>query len=327
MKLLVVFGIVGYLLMQIQKADGFARLVSEPKHWVYLLATQTMVLSAFACSFVRWFLLVRGLQLDFRIQDAFRLGSLGFLLNQVTPGSVGGDLFKAVFIAKEQPGKRTEAVATVLIDRAIGLYAMLVIASLAMSFADYGGVPSATIRTIQFVVWIALAAGTVILLVVLSPLTTAPTTRRLVKYIPLADSTCTRLIDSLVVYRDRRGFILGAFFLALVTHSLLVTSFWCIGQGLPVGRLTFLQNTSIVPIALVTGAVPGMPGGLGVMEGALAYLYTTVDAAQSDGAIVAFTYRAMTYVVAAIGACYYFTARKKVESMMHDAESLADTMA
>jgi hypothetical protein len=325
-KLLVVFGIIGYLLVQIQKEDGFFRLVSEPKQWRYLLIAQAMVLAAFLCSFVRWFLLVRGLHLEFQLRDALRLGSLGFLFNQVAPGSVGGDLLKAVYIAKEQPGKRTEAVATVLIDRVVGLYAMLVIASLALSFADSSGDTDGVIRTIRSVVWIALATGTLGLFVVLSPLATAAVTRRLAVQIPLVGKTLLRLIDALGIYRNRRNYLLGAFALALTTHSLLVSAFWYASQGLPVEGPTFLQNTCIVPVALVAGAVPGMPGGLGVMEGTLAYLYTTIGAAESDGAIVAFTYRAMTYVVGIIGACYYFSARKKVEGMIHDAEVLAEEM-
>ena len=281
-KLLVVVGIIGYLLVQIQKEDGFARLISQPKHWGYLLTAQLLVMGAFSGSFVRWFLLVRGLHLEFHLQDAFRLGSLGFLLNQVAPGSVGGDLLKAVFIAKEQPGKRTEAVATVLIDRVVGLYAMLVIACMALSLADHGSDPAPIIRTIQTAVWFALASGTLGLIVVLSPLATADVTRRLAENLPLLGSTLIRLIDALEVYRNRRGYLIGAFALALVTHSLLVTSFWCISQGLPVQGPTFLQNTCIVPIALVAGAVPGMPGGLGVMEGALAYLYTTIEGSKSQ---------------------------------------------
>ena len=78
-------------------------------------------------TFVRWYLLVRALQLQFRLVDAFRLGFLGYLFNFVVVGSVGGDLFKAIFIAREQPGRRAEAVATVLVDRIVGVYALVLV--------------------------------------------------------------------------------------------------------------------------------------------------------------------------------------------------------
>src|SRR5690606_20782144 len=83
-------------------------------------------------SFVRWWLLTRALSLQVVLTDALRLGSIGFALNFVALGNVGGDLFKAILLAKEQPGRRTEAVASVIIDRLMGLMSMLVLASVAI---------------------------------------------------------------------------------------------------------------------------------------------------------------------------------------------------
>ena len=51
-------------------------------------------------------------------------------MNFVAPGSIGGDLFKAIFLAHGQPGRRTEAVATVIADRLLGVTTILVIASI-----------------------------------------------------------------------------------------------------------------------------------------------------------------------------------------------------
>ena len=69
---------------------------------------------------VRWRMLVRAAGMSFSYKDAFRLGFLGFLLNFVSVGAVGGDLFKAVFIAREQPGRRIAAIVSVALDRLLG---------------------------------------------------------------------------------------------------------------------------------------------------------------------------------------------------------------
>ena len=45
------------------------------------------------------------------------------------PGSVSGDLFKAYFIAKEQ-SRRTIAVATIFLDRIVGLVALVNVVAL-----------------------------------------------------------------------------------------------------------------------------------------------------------------------------------------------------
>lgn len=323
-KIVLAAGILAFLFARIQREAGFARLINEPKIWSSLALALGGILIAFSLSFVRWFLLVRGVGLPFHLRDAFRLGTLGFLLNQVSPGSVGGDLLKAVFIAREQPGARTEAVATVFVDRVIGLYAMLLVGSFALMFAGQTIEDESLVHTMQMAVWTTVGLGTIGLAFVLSPLATGAHARAVADRVPLVGHTITRLINAADVYRSRRKYVFAAMGLALLTHGLLITSFWCISGGLPVQQPTFLQNASIVPIGLLAGAVPFTPGGLGALEGSMDLLYEALGAAKGDGTIIAIAYRAMTYVVAAIGACYYFSARKKVDRLLHEAEELAE---
>ena len=326
-KVSVAVVILGFLFQRIQSEDGFERLLSEPKDWFSLVLAQGLVVVAFSLSFVRWFLLVRGLGLEFRLGDAFRLGSLGFMLNQVSPGSLGGDLLKAVFIAREQPGKRTEAVATVLFDRVIGFYAMLLIASLGLALAGETLDSGKLLHSLQMTVWPTTLAGTAGFAFVLSPLATGNRVRALADKLPVVGHTVTRLIEAADVYRSRRGYLFAALGLALVTHFLLISAFWSVSRALPVRGPTFVQNASLVPIGLVAGAVLPTPGGLGGLEGAIEFLYTSIGANKGDGTIVALSYRAMTYLFAAIGAFYYFSSRKKVDDLLHEAEALAEESA
>jgi uncharacterized protein (TIRG00374 family) len=326
LKVLLALVILGYLFARIQASSGFSRLASEPKHWPSLAAAQALVLLAFTLSFVRWFLLVRGLHLEFHLRDALRLGTLGFMFNQVSPGSVGGDLLKAVFIAKEQHGRKTEAVATVVIDRVVGLYAMLVVGSLGLALVSQQISQHALVQKLQVVVWSALAVGTLGFAWVMSPLATGKRVRGLADRLPAVGHTVTQLIDATVIYRSRRGYVFAALGLAMLTHCLLILAFWCTSQGLPVYEPTFPENASIVPPSLVAGALPLTPGGLGTMEAAIEFFYVTLGAQKGDGTIVALAYRAMTYVVAAIGACYYLTARKKIDTLLHEAEELAEEL-
>lgn len=325
-KMLLAVVILVYLFVRIQKSAGFSRLVSDPKHWPSLAAALVLVLVAFSLSFVRWYLLVRGLHLEFHLRDAFRLGTLGFMFNQVSPGSVGGDLLKAVFIAKEQHGQKTEAVATVVIDRAVGLYAMLIVGSLGLALLSQQVSEQALVQKLQIVVWSALAVGTLGFAWVMSPLATGKRVRSFADRLPLVGHTVTRLIDAAAIYHSHRGFVFGSLGLAVVTHCLLVVAFWFIGGGLPVYKLTLFQNASIVPPSLVAGALPLTPGGLGTMEAAIEFFYVTLGARNGDGTIVAVAYRAMTYVFAAVGACYYLSTRKKIDTLLHEAEELADEL-
>src|SRR5262249_13871104 len=86
----------------------------------------------------RWYFLVRAQDLPFTLPDALRLGFIGFFFNTFMPGSVGGDVIKAAFVAREQ-SRRTVAVATVIMDRAIALWALVWFVALLGSVFWFGG--------------------------------------------------------------------------------------------------------------------------------------------------------------------------------------------
>lgn len=325
-KLALAVGILGVLVYNLRGEEIFARLLREPKDWRYLGAAQACIIFAFCLSFIRWFLLVRALDLPFALTDAFRLGSLGFMLNQVSLGSVGGDLFKAVFIAREQPGRRTEAVATVVIDRVVGLYAMLLVASAAVLASRDVATTHSILTGLARAVAVALAVGTVALWALTTPWLAGERTRRFVHDLPLVGHTLARLVDAAAAYRDRRKYLYAALAIACCTHTLLVTAFWLISRGLPVAAPPFSTVLLIGPLSLVAGALPLTPSGLGTFEAAFAKLFSLVGGGDGEGFLVAVTYRAMTYVMAAIGAAYYLSARRRVDRMLHDAEEMADEL-
>lgn len=326
LKVILAAVIIAILFWRIQQGDVFERLVSEPKNWAYLLIAWGFVLSGFSLSFVRWYLLVRALGLEFHLRDAFRLGTLGYMFNQVSPGSIGGDLLKAVFIAREQHGNRTEAVATVLIDRAVGLFAMLIVGSVGLLLVDLQESDQQLLQQMRLIVWTALAVGTVGFSWAMSPLATGPGVREFADGLPIVGHTLTRMIDAMATYHQRRGYVFAGLGLAMITHTLLILALWFTNMALPVYPLTLLQNASIVPACLLAATLPLTPGGLGTTEYAFDYFYTMLGASQGEGAIVAFAYRAMTYAFAAVGACYYVTARKKIDTLLHDAEELAEEL-
>src|SRR5438876_9320856 len=81
---------------------------------------------------IRWQLVLRvqGLELSFARTSEISLVAQFF--NSFLLGSTGGDLLKAYYAARETHHKKTEAVVTVLVDRLLGLFAMLLFACLMM---------------------------------------------------------------------------------------------------------------------------------------------------------------------------------------------------
>ena len=103
-------------------SPGISGLLNDTPDYLAFAGLIALAVICTSIQFVRWFVLVRALDLPFTIPNAFRLGLIGCFYNAFLPGSVGGDLMKAYYIQRDTPDKRAAAVATVLADRLVGLF-------------------------------------------------------------------------------------------------------------------------------------------------------------------------------------------------------------
>lgn len=323
LKILLPLAIIAWLLSSIDP-NHLQNLRNRPKNWGVLGLAFGVAMLAVCITFVRWYLLVRTLNIPFRLRDAFRLGFLGFLMNFVGVGSVGGDLFKAVFIAREQTNRRPEAVATVVVDRMIGLYALLLVTSATILL---GNIPqrNAALTAICNATLFATAVGAVAIMLVLVPGFTGGSLSEFLTQLPKIGPTIARLIESVRMFRRRYGVMCLVLLMSMGVHSMLALSIFLIARGLFGQTPTFGEHMIIVPLSNVAGAIPFMPGGLGTFEYAMEKLYLFVPAAgpgQVIGVLVALCYRIVTIAIAGVGVVYYWTSRREVQAVIHEAESV-----
>jgi uncharacterized membrane protein YbhN (UPF0104 family) len=254
------------------------------------------------------------LGLQFRLVEALRFGALGYALNFVALGNVGGVVFKALLIARDQPGRRTESAATVVIDRLLGLFVMCFIASAAVLLTDLErrGSP-AVVALCQAILMVTVIGGTGMLVTLFVPGLTGVTAVETVRRLPLVGTTAARLVTAIDVYRSRRGMLFVAGVLSLLVDALFVASYYLIARGLPLAAPTLADHFFIVPLGVVAGAIPVTPNGLGTMEAAMDALYRVVPsgtgAMPGDGTIVTLAHRCGMIVVAAIGMVFYAATR------------------
>ena len=77
---------------------------------------------------LRWWLLLRALGLQISPRRTFLLTWIGNFFNSTLPGAVTGDFVKGYYIVKTHAEEsRTNAFMTVLIDRFVGLFGLIVI--------------------------------------------------------------------------------------------------------------------------------------------------------------------------------------------------------
>ncbi len=332
LKILISAAIIGWLFVDAVKTqDGvnvFRTMLDAPKQWDLLAAAVVSTAAAIVLTLIRWCFLVRALGITFSIRDALRIGFLGYLFNLSPAGIAGGDLLKAVMLAREHPGNRAKSAASVIIDRVVGLYVLFVVASAGILLTGfYWRVPE--VRLVWRVNLMMVCQGTLLLTVVgtvgiaivlgtgildgrwLQSLT------RLRRIGPALGS----LIDALRMYRRDRAVLLTSALMTVGVHCLLVMGMYLIARGLPGKLLPLSEQFVVYPISSVFSTIP-LPAG--PFETVYCSLYIHADPGlaipKGQALIIALVFRLVNVLLAAVGFVYYLGARREVAEVMHEVE-------
>ncbi len=270
-------------------------------------------------TFVRWYLLVRAQGLPFTPANAVRLGLIGYFLSTVLPGSIGGDLIKAAFIAREQ-SRRTVAVATVLFDRVIGFWGLVwLVALLGGAFWIHGDLAGESETVLQSIV--LSAAGIVgfslvvwFLLAVL-PINAERFAGRLQR-VPKVGSALAELWRAGWLYHSQGRTVTIALLLALIGHVGFVLNFYFAARTLQdVSQLPSVpEHFLIVPIGAAIQAGLPTPGGIGAGEVCFGALYRLIGYVAAHGVLACLVYRMITWGLGWVGYLVYLRMRPALQS-------------
>jgi hypothetical protein len=320
--------IIAWLVWDAQRNDTFSELWTRPKDWGMLAAGWALCMLGVVITFFRWYVLVRALGLPFSLKDAFRLGFLGYLMNFFSLGSVGGDLFKAIFLAREHRGRRPEAVATVVIDRIVGLYAMCLLAAVMMYLT---GLMDSSVREIRMVgkaAVICTLVGTIGLTLVLTPGFTNGALSEFLARLPRVGPIIAKLMGAIRIYRRKLPVLFASGAISLVVHTVSSLGIYCAALGVGGNSPSLVHHLVIVPLGMLVGILPLPMSGLGAFEAVMDFLYVnlpeSVAIAKGQGLIVAFAYRLITVSIAIIGLFYYLASRREVAEVLHESELIAE---
>lgn len=314
-----------YLFWDASKNNAFEALLQQSKNWPLLGLALASCSTAVVITMIRWYFLVRALDIPFTLREAFRFGFLGYLFNLAPMGIVGGDLLKSYLLARHHPSEKTAAVATVFVDRIIGLYMLFVVASAAILVTRFADTDNEWIRWICRVThWITIV-GTVGMIALLMPDLSHGASTRLLAKTPLVGPMLEKVALAVAMYRRRWPVILAAALMSVAVHSFFTVGIFLICSSLyesvPALKLHFV----ISPLSAATGVIP-LPAG--PLEGGLNWLYMQVPATSGapilsgQGFVIALTYRIITVIIAAVGFGYYLSSRAEVVEILHEVDEV-----
>ncbi len=298
---------------------GLSQIVHQPLHWPSALIAFGLCGSAIILTFLRWFVLVKSLGFAFTIRDALRLGFIGYLFNFVAPGSVGGDVVKAALLAKEQPDRRTTAVATVLLDRILGMLALFLIGAFA-AWPQWAEIRQRTeLKAIVGLLVVGSVAGLIGLTLMLIPAVTHSRAWLWLARLPVVGHMVAELVEGVRLYQSQRRVLFVALGISVIGHFGTISSFYFSAKAISGESFVpgYAQHLFFIPAAELAGIVPLTPGGVGLLEEAVNSLYQLNGAADGTGVLTCLAYRAVTLAIALIGAGYYLTSRREIDQAMH----------
>jgi glycosyltransferase 2 family protein len=272
-------------------------------------------------TFVRWFVLVRVIEPTFTLRATMVLGFIGSVYNLVIPGAVGGDLIKAAYLIRMRI-KKTQAVASMVIDRILGLLGLFVLASIAGAIS-WGSAPPA-VQNLIIAAWAATGMGLIVLVAIFAQVFT-----RLFPQLKRQHSRVGMIVSELhemsATYRGRLGVVIGCGVTAMVNHSLNVLAFFLVDWMLfPTMTTTLAQHFLVVPLTLFSMAVPIPFGALGFSEGVSDQLFKLVG--HNGGILGMMGFRVVMYGGGLVGACVYLANLKEVRGLTATAHKLEDEL-
>ena len=261
-------------------------------------------------TFVRWYALVRVIEPRFTLRSTFLLGFIGYVFNLVIPGAVGGDLIKAAYLVRMRI-KKTQAVASMVIDRILGLLGLFVLASIAGVVA--WGMATPAVQRLILAAWIATGAGLLLLACVFGQVFT-----RVFGLKPAAHSklgTITTELNTMAsTYRSRLDVVALSLGLSALGHSMNVFAFYLMGKMLfPAMATTLGQHFLMGPLTLFTMAVPLPFGALGLSEGVADQLLGLVG--HPSGALAMMAFRILMFCCGLTGAVVYLANLREVRGL------------
>lgn len=320
-KLVVAASLLAYLLTS-GKID--LTKLARIKNWGWIALAQVLYFTMLSLTFIRWKLLLNAQGIRYSIKKSCAIGFIGFFFNQFVPGSTGGDLVKAYYVAVDNPELRVPGIMAVFLDRIIGLLVLMGICGFS-SVVAYGLVRDDP-NLSAFAICI-LAGLTVILCVAFlffnERVRSSALVSALISRLPFRQ-TLNRIQESIYHYKRHSALIISAVVMSVGVHVILVFITVCYALALGPLDIPLSLFFFLVPLATLAMAIPLTPGGLGVGEFAYIELFNNPQVGYSDGDALVVLYRLSSYAWALVGIFFFLARKKKVRQAMDLASSDTD---
>ncbi len=302
-KLAVSLGLLWWVLRDVDLSQLGAMMVRVTAGWIALAVAAYAAM--LALSVWRWKLLLRAQHIAVSSRALWQSWMVALFFNNFLPSNIGGDVWR-VADTSAAAGSKTLATTIVLVDRALGLVALFIVAAIGAAGARWIGVAVPGAEWLWAGVAAGLAAGV--------PFLVAPRLLTLL-LAPLRATghdwvleRATRFEDAFTRFRAQPLALTGAFAGAIGVQLIIVVFYAFTAYGLAIPLPLVLAGV-LIPISLVVQMVPVSINGFGVREAVFVYFFTRFGLPNESAVALSLVATALVMLVSLVGGVVFFTRR------------------
>ena len=262
---------------------------------------------------LRYQVLLRIVDVRVPFSKLFMLQMTAFFFNVVVPGNIGGDVVKALYVARDAaPEKRTTILLLTFVERLLGVSALIFVGALAVgSSSTVWSTPLLRpMGTAVVALGAAVVVGGVVALVAVRTLgakldgwTTGPSK---------ISKLLNQLVASMRLVSSAPRHIAAALFLSMLFHVGGIGLFTALARAILVQEdLSYFAVATVFPLGLLSLLLPISPAGLGVGHIAFKRLFEAIGI--EGGATVFNVYALGQNTPALLGVFPFLSFRKRKE--------------
>jgi len=254
----------------------------------------------------RWRILLQAQGLMLSYGRALQLNMVGSFFNIALPGSVSGDLVKAYYLGHEAPGRQARAFGAILLDRVMGLSALLLVSAGAFFVSIPGTEDNTTFTALRWLIRV-LAVGVLFFYAYL--LLVHPQHDPLRRVLLALEARVSKVKAIREVYDGMRDFhgapgaVISAMVISVVIHLLVGATFLAFAHAVGETWMQLHHIYATAPAGMVVTTIPVAPAGVGTGHAAFLFLFRLVGSER--GADVFTLFAATQILIGMLGGLVY----------------------
>lgn len=267
----------------------------------------------------RWKIIVDFYQ-KISFSKILKLSLIGQFFNIFIPGGVGGDVVKALELAKSEPVQKKNALTTVLIDRVMGLYCMIIFSTLFLFLELNQTFDVKKYFYTSLVMWITATLGFVFLdkislfISTLTQKNNLSTHKKISVLIFIKISEALQIINAGFKSLSNFKTLTQIFIISLVAQLLSISFLYLVASSISSQTPSFILFFPLACFAFMASSIPITPGGIGFGQAAFYFIFSIFSKDAANAVVVGISLMQLFSLIFSLPGAYFFT---KISQVNH----------